>query len=81
MAGLDSLSGAGRGQIGVEDVLQLPSLLNNVQRGAGLSLARFDHNLTPRQAQALWLVKPTRFAWCGGETFPEGEGVLLPGKE
>lgn len=54
---------------------------HSVQRHTGLRLAWLDHNLTPID----------RIRHCGlsspldsprmGEKFPEGKGVLLPGKE
>lgn len=45
LEGLDSLDTAGKGAVGVQDDVQLSSLLRNVQRWAGPRLAWRAHNL------------------------------------
>lgn len=79
MAGLDSLSVPGRRDVGVEDAVQF-LVCSTVSRG-----------VQDEAWPGLIIISPLdRLRCCGssnpldspgvGETFPEGKGVLLPGK-
>lgn len=80
LAGHDSLGVAGRGEAGVQDDLQPPSLVNTAERVQDKDWPTLDHCLSPRQDQALWFVKP-HYSPGVGEKVPEGKGILLPGQK